>query len=257
MTNLQVFNNPEFGDIRTTIIEGEPWFVGKDVAEALGYERTADAIKAHVEEEDREMLKVGQSPTLNVPNRGVTIINESGLYSLIISSKMPSARKFRRWITSEVLPSIRKQGGYIAEQEEMSSEELMARALEVARKVLADRETRIKTQEAQISTLAVDKQIMQPKAEYFDDLVDRNLLSNFTEVAKELGVKRKDFIGFLLDQGYIYRDKKGNLMPRANEKAKGLFEVKQCSNQKTAWAGCQTLLTPKGVETFRLLCQGI
>ena len=165
MTNLQVFNNPEFGDIRTTIIEGEPWFVGKDVAEALGYERTADAIKAHVEEEDREMLKVGQSPTLNVPNRGETIINESGLYSLIISSKMPSARKFRRWITSEVLPSIRKQGGYIAEQEEMSSEELMARALEVARKVLADRETRIKTQEAQISTLAEDKQIMQPKAE--------------------------------------------------------------------------------------------
>ena len=133
----------------------------------------------------------------------------------------------------------------------------MARALEVARKVLADRETRIKTQEAQISTLAVDKQIMQPKAEYFDELVDRNLLSSFTDTAKELGIKRKDFIGFLLEQGYIYRDKKGNLMPRANEKAKGLFEVKQCSNQKTAWAGCQTLLTPKGVETFRLLCQGI
>ena len=105
--------------------------------------------------------------------------------------------------------------------------------------------------------MAVDRQIMQPKADYFDELVDRNLLTSFTDCSKELGIKRKDFITFLLDKGYIYRDKKGNLVPKANKKAEGLFEVKQCSNQKTKWAGCQTLITPKGVETFKLLCQGL
>ena len=98
---------------------------------------------------------------------------------------------------------------------------------------------------------------MQPKAEYFDDLVDRNLLTNFTEAAKQIGIKRKALIGFMVDHGYPYRDKKGNLLPYANKKSDGLFDVKQSTNQKTGWAGCQTLLTPKGVETFRLLCQGL
>lgn len=139
----------------------------------------------------------------------------------------------------------------------MGEQELLARAYEVSQRILAERERRIGQLETDNARLAVTFNTMAPKAEYFDDLVDRNLLSSFTDTAKELGVKRKDFIGFLLEQGYIYRDKKGNLMPRANEKAKGLFEVKQCSNQKTAWAGCQTLLTPKGVETFRLLCRGM
>ena len=139
----------------------------------------------------------------------------------------------------------------------MGEQELLARAYEVSQRILAEREKRIGKLEADNAELSVAVQIAKPKADYFDDLVDRNLLSSFTDTAKELGIKRKDFIGFLMDRGYIYRDKKGNLMPRSNEKAKDLFEVKQCSNQKTEWAGCQTLLTPKGVETFRLLCQGM
>lgn len=160
-------------------------------------------------------------------------------------------------MTAEVLPSIRKNGGYIAQQETLSPEELMAKALMVAQQTIADREARIQAQAAEISALTVDKQIMQPKAEYFDDLVDRNLLTNFTEAAKQIGVKRKALIGFMVDHGYLYRDKKGNLLPYANKKSDGLFDVKQSTNQKTGWAGCQTLLTPKGVETFRLLCQGL
>lgn len=105
---------------------------------------------------------------------------------------------------------------------------------------------------AQNSQLTVDKQIMQPKADYFDDLVDRNLLTNFRETAKELGIKPKAFVDWLLSKKYIYRDQKGKLMPYEG-KNNGLFEVKECFNEKTQWGGVQTLITPKGRETFRLL----
>ena len=141
------------------------------------------------------------------------------------------------------------RGGYLAGQETMTPEELMAKALMVAHKTLADREARI-------SGLTVDNQIMRPKAEYFDNLVERNTLTSFRETAKELGVKEKVLIGFLLEKKYIYRDKKGKLMPYAN-KNDGLFEVKECFNEKTKWSGTQTLVTPKGHETFRLLLQGM
>lgn len=249
MNELKIFENPTFGQVRIVEREGEPWFVGKDVAQALGYSDTADALKKHVDEEDKELLKPGEMPTLKMSNFGAYIINESGLYSLVLSSKRPTAKAFKRWITSEVIPSIRKTGGYIAGQAELSPEELMAKALMVAQKTLAEREARI-------SALTVENQIMAPKAEYFDDLVDRNLLTSFRETAKQLEVKEKAFIAFLLEKKFIYRDKKGKLMPYA-EKNNGLFELKECFNDKTQWSGTQTMITPKGRETFRLLCQGI
>lgn len=126
-----------------------------------------------------------------------------------------------------------------------SPEKVMARALRIA-------EGKIKQLSAVNSVLTVDNQIMKPKAEYFDELVDRNLLTSFRETAKQLEVREKDFISFLLDKKYIYRDKKGKLMPYA-DKNNGLFEVKECFNDKTQWSGTQTLVTPKGRETFRLL----
>ena len=246
MNDIQVFNNPEFGEIRTTEINGEPWFVGKDVAEALGYSDTKSALADHIDNDDKQIVQRGQITTLAIPNRGLTIINESGLYSLILSSKLPGAKKFKRWVTSEVIPSIRKNGGYIAGQETMSPEELMAKALVVAQQTLADREIRI-------SQLTVQNAIMAPKAEYFDDLVERNTLTNFRETAKELKVPPRKFVQFLLDKKYLYRDKKGKLHP-FEAKNDGLFEVKECVNEKTQWSGTQTLVTPKGRETFRLLC---
>jgi anti-repressor protein len=136
-------------------------------------------------------------------------------------------------------------------------EQIMSRALRIADRTIAGLRDQVRQISVQNSQLLVDKQVMQPKADYFDELVDRNLLTSFTDCAKELGIKRKTFITFLLDKGYIYRDKKGNLVSKANKKAEGLFEVKQCSNGKTGWAGCQTLITPKGVETFKLLCRGL
>ena len=125
----------------------------------------------------------------------------------------------------------------------------MAKALTVAQRTLAEREARI----SQLSTQAA---IMAPKADYFDELVERNTLTNFRETAKQLEVGPKAFITFLLERKYIYRDKRGKLLPYA-DKNDGLFEVKECFNDKTQWSGTQTLVTPKGRETFRLLCQGM
>nr|DAV21236.1 MAG TPA: repressor domain protein [Caudoviricetes sp.] len=252
MSELQIFKNEEFGEIRTVEISGEPWFVGKDVAEALGYSNTKDAISSHVDDEDKQIFQKSENTTFEIPNRGMAIINESGLYSLILSSKLPNAKAFKKWVTSEVLPSIRKHGGYISGQAEMSPEELMAKALQVAQKTLEEREARIGVLAAENSALTVEKQILQPKADYFDELVDRNLLTNFRETAKQLSIKQNDFVNFLLEKKYVYRDKRGKLLPYA-DRNKGLFEVKECFNEKTQWSGTQTLITPKGRETFRLL----
>lgn len=117
---------------------------------------------------------------------------------------------------------------------------------------LKDETDKRKALEAANTTLTVDLEIARPKAEYFDELVDRNLLTNFRETAKQLGVKEKAFVAFLLDHKYIYRDKRGRLMPYA-EKNTGLFEIKETYNEKTQWSGTQTLITPRGRETFRLL----
>lgn len=128
---------------------------------------------------------------------------------------------------------------------QLSPEELLAQALLVARRTLGDREARI-------SALTVENQIMQPKAAYFDQLVSRNLLTSFRDTAKALGVGPKAFVAFLLHQKYLYRDKKGKLLPY-EDKNNGLFEVKECFNEKTQWSSVQTMVTPKGRETFRLL----
>lgn len=137
-----------------------------------------------------------------------------------------------------------------------SPEQIMSRALRIADETIGRLTGQIKRLEADNSRLTVENQIAAPKADYFDQLVDRNLLTNFRETAKQLGIKEKVFVGFLIEHKYIYRDKKGKLMPYA-EKNNGLFEVKECVNDKTQWAGTQTLITPKGRETFRLLMQGL
>lgn len=112
-SSVQIFNNPEFGDVRVVMQDGEPWFVGKDVAKILGYANPNEALHYHVDNEDKLNSKTLSSFELNLGQRGGWLINESGLYSLILSSKLPSAKKFKRWVTSEVLPAIRKTGGYV------------------------------------------------------------------------------------------------------------------------------------------------
>ena len=128
-------------------------------------------------------------------------------------------------------------------------EMVMSRALKMA-------ESQICKLQAVNSELTVKNQILQPKADFFDELVDRNLLTSFRETAKELNIKEKKFINFLIDKKYLYRDKKGKLMPYSS-KNNGLFELKETFNEKTQWSGTQTLITPKGRETFRLLCSAL
>ena len=254
MNELMIFNNPEFGEIRTVEVNGEPWFVGKDVATALGYgegKSLANAVANHVDEEDKgvtELMTPGG-------NQKMVIINESGLYSLVLSSKLPGAKRFKRWITSEVIPSIRKHGAYLT-PETLEAAILNPDTMIRLCTALKEEQDKRKALEAANATLAVDNQIMRPKADYFDELVDRNLLTSFRETAKQLDVKEKAFVQSLLDKKYIYRDKKGKLMPYADKNA-GLFEIKECFNEKTQWSGTQTLITPKGRETFRLLFVGI
>lgn len=250
LMELQIFQNAEFGSVRTADINGVPYFVGKDVAEILGYSNTRKALLDHVDEEDktdgvtiRDSIGREQAPVL---------INESGLYSLILSSKLPNAKKFKRWVTSEVLPAIRKTGGYIPHDEEMSDAEIMAKAFQISQRTIEEQHRKIGALEIEKSHLQVENQVMAPKADYFDELVDRNLLTNFRDTAKQLGIAPKKFVTLLLEKKYIFRDQKGKLMPY-QDKNKGLFEVKECFNQKTNWSGVQAMVTPKGRETFRLL----
>ena len=248
MNNIEIFKNAEFGEVRTQTIDGEPYFVGKDVAEILGYSNTQKAIRDHVDDED----KLTERIVLSGQNREIIIINESGLYSLILSSKLPTAKKFKHWITAEVIPSIRKHGAYMTEQtieQALTNPDFL---IQLATQLKTEKEKN-KSLEVKVSALTVDNQIMQPKAEYFDELVDRNLLTNIRDTAKELKVKQKDFVNFLIEKKYLYRDKSGKLLPYAKHTETGLFELKEFINDKTGFSSTQTLITPKGKETFRLL----
>ena len=251
MNDMKIFDNPEFGRVRTVELDGEPWLVGKDVAEALGYQNPSKALSDHVDSED----KLNNESLLSLGQRGGWLINESGLYSLVLSSKLPGAKRFRRWVTTEVLPSIRKHGAYMTPEtleEAILNPDIMIR---LCQQLKAEQDKNMALR-ADNSRLAVQNQIMQPKADYFDELVERNTLTNFRETAKQLGVGEKVFISFLLKKKYLYRDKRGRLMPYA-DKNTGLFEIKESCNEKTQWSGTQTLITPKGRETFRLLCKGL
>ena len=193
---LQVFNNAEFGSVRSIMVNDEPYFVGKDVAEILGYSRTADAIKVHVDKEDKGVCEM-QTPG-GVQN--VTIINESGLYSLILSSKMPKARQFKRWVTSEVLPAIRKHGVFAVDTM-LNDPDAMIAALQAYKE---ERQRRLLLE----SENAVQKQQlleMKPKVSYYDVVINSPDLISITEIAKDYGWSAKHMNGYLHSKGIQYK----------------------------------------------------
>ena len=171
MNEVQLFNF-ENHEVRSLLLNNEPWFVGKDVADVLGYSNSRKAMADHVDDEDKEVLTSRNVTLENIPNRGITVVNESGLYSLILSSKLPSAKKFKRWVTSDVLPALRKTGQY--QVKELSGSELMAKALIEAQNVLA----------------AKDKVIeeMKPKADYYDQILQSKSLVLISQIAKDYGL---------------------------------------------------------------------
>ena len=237
MSSLITFENMEFGKLTVMEKDGEFFFIGKEVAEKLGYSNTRDALVRHVDIDDKADVVFHDGRQ----RRSMVSINESGLYSLILSSKLPQAKEFKKWITTEVLPSIRKNGGYIKNQEKMSNEEILANAVLLANHLIAEKEKIIED--------------LEPKAKYFDKLVNNNLLTNFRNTAKELHIPQKVFIQFLIDQNLIYRDKKNRLLPYAKNN-KGYFEVKEwCRNDNDA-VGIQTFITPKGRHFLLLLIGG-
>lgn len=237
MNNILQFNNKEFGELTVIEKDGEFFFLGKEVAEKLGYSNTRDALARHVDIVDRADVGIHDGRQM----RSMTAINESGLYSLILSSKLPSAKRFKHWVTKEVLPSIRKNGGYFAGQEKLTNEEILAKAMLVVNNVIEEKNQKIKE--------------LEPKANYYDHLVDKNLLTNFRNTAKQLNIPQKAFIDFLLANDFVYRDKYQRLLPYSR-KNKGYFEVKEWISEDGRLVGIQTLITPKGRNYFLVLLGG-
>lgn len=212
MNELQIFQNAEFGSVRSTMINEEPFFVGKDVAEILGYTNASKALADHVDEEDK--LNNNSLPSLG--QRGGWLINESGLYSLILSSKLPTAKRFKKWVTSEVLPAIRKTGGYQAPAPH--GKELLALAVLEAQKTI----------EAQ--NQAIDR--MRPK-EIFADAVKASdssiMIGDLAKLLRQNGVDtgQKRLFEQLRNEGYLMKTGSSRNMPTQRYVADGLFQIKE------------------------------
>ena len=239
MNELKIFKNKEFGNIRVVTIDNEPWFVGKDAALALGYERAADAIRQHVEEDDKLTRCFADSGQ----NRQMYIINESGLYALIFGSKLESAKRFKHWVTSEVLPSIRKTGGYNMKQPQ--GKELLALAVLEAQKTIEE-------QTAQIEE-------MKPKAIFADAVATSHtsiLIGDLAKILKQNGIEtgQKRLFEWLRENGYLSK-RKGTEWNSPTQKSMnlGLFEVKETTSVNpdgSVRINKTTKVTGKGQQYF-------
>nr|DAH59415.1 MAG TPA: repressor domain protein [Caudoviricetes sp.] len=220
MNELKIFNNPTFGEVRTTVIDGEPWFVGKDVADALGYGAARNAIAAHVDEEDKLTHRFSASGQ----GRDMTVINESGLFSLVLGSKLPTAKKFKHWVTSEVLPAIRKTGGYQVPQ---SPAEQMAQGILAAQKLLAERDATIAKQNEQIAVLT-------PKGIFADAVTASKtsiLVGGLAKLIKQQGIDigQKRLFAWMRENGFLIKSGTEKNMPTQRAMDMKLFEVKEGS----------------------------
>lgn len=238
---LQIINQQEVLGKDFTIYGTleEPLFLAKDVADWIEHSNPTEMLKGIDEDEKltSTILRAGQT-------REVNLLTENGLYEVLMQSRKPIAKQFKKQV-KQILKSIRKHGMY-ATDELLDNPDF---AIATLQKLKEEREER-KRLEFVNSQLVVENQIMQPKAQYFDDLVDRNLLTSFRDTAKMLKLKQKEFIDFLLSNKYIFRDKKGKLMPY-QQYSNDLFEIKESKNNN--WEGVQTLVTPRGRETFNIL----
>ena len=270
-TNMEIFNNEEFGEVRAIVINGEPWFVGRDVAESLGYANTKDALITHTDPEDRQILKRSAEATFEIPNRGLTIVNESGLYSLILSCQLPKGKRFKKWITSEVLPSLRKNGIYVTDplmrqiaknpnylyalwdtlEQQNSLLDSQTEVISEQQERIAEKDERIGRQENLIMDMShvvfmQDVEIeekdeiignMSWKAEYYDKHVDAGDGVPTRVLAKQLEISEKYLVSVLIGCRFLYRCG-GHLLPYADRRCAGMFKVRES----------ETLVTPKGKD---------
>lgn len=224
MSELQIFNNEEFGEVRTVTIDDNPWFAATDIAKALGYRMASDLVR-RIDDEDKDthiMSTLGGEQSLS-------IINESGLYSAILGSKLESAKRFKHWVTSEVLPSIRKNGGYIAGQENLSDDELLAKALMVAQNKIAERDRIISEKQERIEQ-------MRPK-EIFADAVSASrtsiLIGDLAKLICQNGfqIGQKRLFEWMRNNGYLIKFGASRNMPVQRYVEQGLFEIKESNVQ--------------------------
>jgi len=236
MNELQTFTNDQFGSVRIKEINGEPWFVAADVCKALDISNPTDAVN-RLDEDEKALVSI---EGLSRGNDTGNVVSEPGLYSMVLGSRKPEAKAFKRWITHEVIPSIRKHGMW-AREELLSNPDVL---LEVVTRLKAESDAR-KALEAKNAELA-------PKGEYYDALVDRNALTCLRETAKLLSISEKKFIDQMLAKKFLYRDQKGRLTPYA-DKNRGYFQVKEYTSKTSKATGIQTMVTVKGREHFAKL----
>lgn len=245
MNNIQVFKNSEFGTVRTVEVDREPFFVGKDVAEILGYSNPQKAIRDHVDEEDKTL---NESFTVN--GTMAVLINESGLYSLVLSSKLPTAKRFKRWVTSEVLPAIRKTGGYIGGAENMTEAEIMARAVLIGQRTIEE-------QKRKIDNLQNEIDVNRPKVLFADAVSASHTSILVGELAKILrgngcNIGQNRLFERLRNDGYLMKCGTSKNIPTQRAMEMGLFEIKEGSYINGSGANVitkTTKVTGKG-QTF-------
>ncbi|CEG29815.1 phage antirepressor KilAC domain-containing protein [Bacillus sp. B-jedd] len=241
LSNPLVINHNTFGELLIIVEHGKPLFPATEAAKTLGYSNPQKAIRDHCKEDGCTIRSVTDS--MGRPQQK-KFINEGNLYRLIVKSHLPEAERFERWVFDEVLPTVRNTGGYVS-NEDMFLQTYLPYADNQTKMLFKATLETVRKQNEQMA-------IMQPKADYFDALVDRNLLTNFRDTAKELHIGERGFIKWLQENGFVYRDLSGKLKPYGKHVPE-LFNIKEF--ERNGKAGVQTLITPRGRETFRLLLE--
>ena len=232
---LMIFENEAFGKVRTLNLNGEPWFVAVDVCSVLDLSNPTIAV-SRLDEDERAKFNLGRQGD-------ATIVNEPGLYTLVLGSRKPEAKAFKRWITHEVLPNIRKHGVYITDEKL----KLFAEHPELLDALMKS----LYAAHAENLRHRAERQTLLPKADYYDAFMDADGCTNLRTTAKELNVPERWFARFLQQTGFLYRSPAGNLMPYAIPRNRGLFRVRDYV--RNGHSGAYTLITPMGKSLFREL----
>ena len=240
---IEVFKNEQFGEIRTALIENEPWFVAVDVCRALEIGNSSQAISRL--DADEKMITLISNEGNKRGNPNMTVVNEPGLYTLILSSRKPEAKAFKRWITHDVIPMIRKTGGYMTDSLLERIQKEPAVIVEFAQALILEK-NRVKALECELNTA-------KPKADYYDAFINPDDCTNIRTTAKELKIPERKFVQFLLREKYLFRSPSGQLLPYNKDSNAGLFIVRDFVTY--CYTGSQTYFTPKGKDVIRMKFQ--
>ena len=232
-------------EVRTVEVNGEFWFVAADVCNVLELTNTTIVLE-RLDDDEKSKFNLGLS------GGATNCVNEYGLYNLVLASKKPEAKPFKRWITHEVLPSIRKTGKYemyrLVEQDSYMIDDPAERA----RRWAEEYEQRCRL-EKQNGILELENSEMKPKAKLYDEFIETATLVNFRDAAKEIGISQTQFTGWLKDNGYIYITSKNEVRPMETYMHSGLFKLKPYTNPYNGYSGTRTMITPRGLATFKLI----